>query len=76
MTHEAIILSFGFTFAGTCSCGGSRNMIYKKDRYALYYRKTRHVFKMKEKNQTVIPVTSLNNLEKELKKLFPHVAVA
>jgi hypothetical protein len=72
-----LIKQFGFARSGSCSCGGTRNEIYKKDTYILYYRKTRHVFKIKKKNETVIPITSLSKLETELKKLFPDaVAVA
>lgn len=74
-----LIKSYGFTRAGSCSCGGTRNEIYKKyvDKqvYNLYYRKTRHVFKIKQKNDVIVPITSLTNLETELKKLFPDVAV-
>lgn len=72
-----ILSDYGFTRAGSCSCGGTRNEIYKKDTFILYYRKTRHVFKIKQKNDVIVPITSLTNLESELKKLFPDaVAVA
>lgn len=74
-----ILSDYGFTRAGSCSCGGTRNEIYKKYEnsrsYTIYYRKTRHVFKVKQKNEVIIPITSLTNLETELKKLFPDVAV-
>ena len=74
-----ILSDYGFARAGSCSCGGTRNEIYKKyvDKqvYNLYYRKTRHVFKIKQKNDVIVPITSLTNLETELKKLFPDVAV-
>lgn len=74
-----LIKSYGFTRAGSCSCGGTRNEIYKKyvdnRSYTLYYRKTRHVFKIKQKNDVLVPICSLTNLETELKKLFPDVAV-
>jgi hypothetical protein len=76
ITHPVdLIKQFGFTRSGSCSCGGTRNEIYKKDTYILYYRKTRHVFKIKQRNDVLVPVTSLTNLETELKKLFPDVAV-
>lgn len=68
-----LILAYGFTRAGNCNCGGTRNELYKKDSYILYYRKTRHVFKIKERNELVVPITSITNLETELKKLFPSV---
>lgn len=68
-----IILSYGFVRSGSCSCGGTRNELYKKDAFILYYRKTRHVFKIKQKNDVIVPITSLTNLETELKKLFPDV---
>ena len=72
-----ILSDYGFTRSGSCSCGGTRNEIYKKDSFVLYYRKTRHVFKIKKKNEIIVPITSLTNLETELKKLFPDaVAVA
>ena len=75
MTPEQTILFFGFRRAGSCSCGGSHNDIYRKDGYALYYRKRKHVFKVKERNSVIIPITSLNNLETVLKQLFPDVVV-
>jgi hypothetical protein len=72
-----ILSDYGFTRSGSCSCGGTRNEIYKTDNFVLYYRKTRHVFKIKQKNDVIVPITSLTNLETELKKLFPDaVAVA
>ena len=69
------LIKYGFTRAGSCNCGGTRNELYKKDAYTLYYRKTRHVFKIRMKNETVVPVTSLSNLSTELKKLFPDVVL-
>lgn len=76
-----ILSDYGFTRSGSCSCGGTRNDIYKKyadkQAFTLYYRKTRHVFKIKKKNDVIVPITSLTNLETDLKKLFPDaVAVA
>jgi hypothetical protein len=74
-----LIKQFGFARAGSCGCGGTQNEIYKKytgkEVFVLYYRKRRHVFKIKKRNETLVPVTSLTNLETELKKLFPDVAV-
>lgn len=75
------IKSFGFVKAGTCNCGGTRNEIFKKyggkQVFTLYYRKSRQVFKIKQKNDVIVPITSLTNLETELKKLFPDaLAVA
>ena len=70
-----ILSDYGFIRAGSCSCGGTRNELYKKDTYILYLRKTRHVFKIKKKNDVIVPIMSLANLETELKKLFPDVAV-
>lgn len=75
-----ILKQFGFHRAGQCQCGGTRNELYKKTSnpsIILYYRKTRHVFKIKKKNDVLVPITSLTHLETELKKLFPDaVAVA
>lgn len=74
-----ILSDYGFTRSGSCSCGGTQNELYKKYvnkiPFILYYRKRRHVFKIKMKNEVVVPITSLTNLETELKKLFPDVAV-
>lgn len=72
-----ILSDYGFTRSGSCSCGGTRNELYKKDTHILYYRKSRHVFKIKQKNDVIVPVTSLSKLEETLTKLFPDaVAVA
>jgi hypothetical protein len=65
-----LIKQFGFIRSGSCSCGGTSNEIYKKDIYTLYYRKKRHVFKVKKKNETIVPITSLSKLEETLKTLF------
>lgn len=75
MTHEEIIKAFGFQRRGSCSCGGTRNEIYIKGSYTLYYRKRPHVFRIKERNNVIIPITSLTHLETELKKLFPDVVL-
>lgn len=69
------IKSFGFVKAGSCNCGGTRNEIYQKDGYYLYLRKTRFLFKIKKKNEVIVPISPLAKLETELKKLFPDVAV-
>lgn len=75
--HEALIKSFGFQRAGSCNCGGARNEIYKRDNYQLYYRKRKQMFRIKKRNDIIVPVTSIINLETELKKLFPNaMAVA
>jgi hypothetical protein len=75
MTHEAIIKAYGFQKRGSCSCGGTSNIIYRKDQYTLYYRKRAHVFKVKDKSMIIVNITSLNKLETELKKLFPDVVI-
>jgi len=75
MTHEQLLKAYQFTRAGSCSCGGTRNEIYKRDNYQLYYRKRRHTFKIKKKNDTVTPIQSLNNLKTILQQLFPDEMV-
>lgn len=70
-----IIKLFGFTRSGSCNCGGTRNEIYQKDSYYLYLRKNRFLFKIKKRNEVIVPISPLAKLETELKKLFPDVAV-
>lgn len=70
-----ILSDYGFTRSGSCNCGGTRNEIYQKDSYYLYLRKTRFLFKIKKKNEVIVPISPLAKLETELKKLFPDVAV-
>jgi hypothetical protein len=72
MTTEEIILSFGFHPSGTCDCGGVRNEKYRKGPFVIYIRKTKNLFKIKRKNEVVIPLKSLNELEKVLQKTFPQ----
>lgn len=67
------IKSFGFVKAGSCNCGGTRNEIYQKDSYYLYLRKNRFLFKIKKRNEVIVPISPLAKLETELKKLFPDV---
>jgi hypothetical protein len=75
MTHEAMIKAYGFQKKGSCYCGGAHNVIYRKDKYLLYFRKRAHVFKIKEKNVLIVNITSLTHLKTELQKLFPDVVI-
>jgi hypothetical protein len=70
MTTEEIIKSFGFHPSGTCDCGGVRNEKYRKGPFVIYIRKTKNLFKIKRKNEVVVPLKSLNELEKELSEIF------
>jgi hypothetical protein len=72
MTTEEIILSFGFHPSGTCDCGGMRNEKYRKGEIVIYVRKKSGHFKIKRKNQVVVPLTNLNVLEETLQKTFPQ----
>lgn len=70
MTTEQTILSFGFYASGACDCGGVRNEKYRKGPYVIYIRNVKNQFKIKRKNEVVVPLKSLNELEKELNELF------
>jgi hypothetical protein len=72
MTYEQAILSFGFYPSGSCECGGVRNEKYRKGAYVIYIRKTKNQFKIKKKNELIIPLKSLNELEKDLQETFPQ----
>lgn len=72
MSHEEIIRSFGFYPSGSCDCGGVRNDKYRKGPFVIYIRKTKNLFKIKRKNEVVIPLKSLNELEKVLQETFPQ----
>lgn len=72
MTNEELILSFGFYPSGSCDCGGVRNDKYRNGSYVIYIRKTKNQFKIKRKNEVIIPLKSLNELEKALQETFPQ----
>lgn len=72
MTYEQTILSYGFYPSGSCDCGGMRNDKYRNGAYVIYIRSTKNQFKIKRKNEVIIPLKSLNELEKALKETFPQ----
>lgn len=72
MTYEQTISSFGFYPSGSCDCGGVRNDKYRNGPYLIYIRKTKNLFKIKKKNEVIVPLKSLNELEKALQKTFPQ----
>jgi hypothetical protein len=71
MNHEDIIKSFGFYTSGSCDCGGVRNDKYRNGPFIIYIRKTKNQFKIKKKNEVIVPLKSLNELEKALQETFP-----
>lgn len=72
MNYEQTISSYGFYPSGACDCGGVRNDKYRKGSYVIYIRKTKNQFKIKRKNEVVVPLKSLNELEKALQETFPQ----
>lgn len=72
MSYEDTIQSFGFYPSGSCLCGGIRNEKYRNGQYVIYIRKTKNLFKIKRKNEVVVPLTNINELEKSLQETFPE----
>jgi hypothetical protein len=72
MSYEQTILSFGFYPSGSCDCGGVRNEKYRKGPFVIYIREKKNQFKIKRKNDVVVPLKSLNELEKSLQETFPQ----
>lgn len=72
MTNEELIKQFGFYPSGSCDCGGVRNEKYRKGPYVIYIRVKKNQFKIKRNNEVVIPLKSLNELEKDLQETFPQ----
>lgn len=75
MTIEETIQQYGFYPSGSCDCGGMRNDKYRKGEIVIYVRKKTNQFKIKKKNQVVIPLMSLNELEITLQKTFPQPVI-
>lgn len=75
MTYEEIILSFGFYSSGACNCGGVRNDKYRKGPFIIYIRKTKNQFKINRNNEVIVPLKSLNELEKALQETFPQPVI-
>jgi hypothetical protein len=74
MTNEELIKSFSFYPSGSCDCGGVRNEKYRKGPFVIYIRKTKNQFKIKRNNEVVVPLKSINELEKSLQETFPQPA--
>lgn len=74
MTNEELIKIYGFYPSGSCDCGGVRNEKYRKGSYVIYTRKTKNQFKIKRNNEVIVPLKSLNELEKALQETFPQQA--
>lgn len=72
MKNEDLIKQFGFYPSGSCDCGGVRNDKYRKGSYVIYIRVKKNQFKIKRNNEVVIPLKSLNELEKDLQETFPQ----
>lgn len=72
MTSEELIRQYGFYASGTCDCGGVRNDKYRNGPFMIYIRKTKNQFKIKRNNDVVVPLKSLNELEKNLQETFPQ----
>lgn len=72
MTNEELIKQFGFYPSGSCDCGGVRNDKYRKGPFVIYIREKKNQFKIKRNNEVVIPLKSLNELEKALQETFPQ----
>lgn len=70
MTYEDTIKTFGFYASGSCECGGVRNEKYRNGAYVIYIRKTKNQFKIKRKNEVIVPLKPLNELEKSLQETF------
>jgi len=74
MTNEELIKSYGFYPSGSCDCGGVRNDKYRKGPFIIYIRKTKNLFKIKRNNEVIVPLKSLNDLEKSLQETFSQPA--
>jgi hypothetical protein len=72
MTSEELIRQYGFYASGSCDCGGVRNDKYRNGPFVIYIRKTKNQFKIKRNNDVVVPLKSLNELEKTLQEAFPQ----
>lgn len=70
MTSEELIKQYGFYPSGSCDCGGVRNDKYRNPPFVIYIRKTKKQFKIKRNNEVVVPLKSLNELEKVLQETF------
>lgn len=75
MTSEELIKQYGFHESGTCDCGGVRNDKYRKGAFIIYIRKTKNQFKIKRNNEVIVPLKSLNELEKALQETFPQQVI-
>lgn len=70
LTWEEIVNDFNFHETTPCMCGGVKNRRFRNKSYILYVRDTKNQFKLKKRNQTVIGLTILSELENKLTELF------
>lgn len=65
-----ILLSYGFTFLGTCNCAGPRTQKYRKGDYKVYWNKASKVFRIKHHGKAITTLLNENQIDIELKKYF------
>lgn len=65
------LISAGFSYIGTCNCGGSVNHKYKKDKWLVYVTRTK--FKVKHHGTTVKDYQDISGLEKFIQETFPVI---
>lgn len=59
-------------YAGTCNCGGVKNIKYQKGKYVIYFIPKRKVFHIKEQNNYLVKSQPIATLCEKLKSLgFP-----
>jgi len=59
----------GFTYVGSCNCGGVRNVKYQKGKYIVYYIKKGNRYHLKEKNNYLVKNQPITTLCERLKSL-------
>jgi hypothetical protein len=70
MSWLDIVKDFGFRETTPCMCGGIKNRKFRNKVHVLYIRESKQLFKLKKSNQTVVPLTSLSQLETKLSEIF------
>ena len=57
------------TYAGSCRCGGTKNLKYNKGKYLIYFLPKKQVYHIKEANQYIVRSQPIATLCQKLESL-------
>jgi len=64
--NRQIVEKYGFKYVGACNCSGTLTEKYFNGRFTVSVMPRRRLFKIRENNLTVVPLTNWMEIEKQL----------